>query len=838
MNLNIFEKITEKTSFAVYLDNFLSQKNRRRLSNIFAGVALFFLLITSLIKISFWQLNGFFALILSFVLSLVSNIPGIDITSVDIVSVQVIPFVSLPTINLFSGLHFWNGIMLISFILYLKVKLIGLYIKSFENNNISRIENSRKPSVAFDVLKVFHSVKHGDLVSTFLNSKVGLKVINRLGLERESIVEYLNSRSLVVDYNNDSSLYKIRTINDLSLFLYDDLSFHSFLDRNNIGISDIDLASRIVEEEVNYEIIHNRYFGKEVLSRSIKFVEAIVFCEASFLFKYTTEIKPFFAISYPNSLKVYADRAVTLFLNNRSINLFLIAESKENSIIIANLFTKSVGSAALGLDKQLLNFDVHKFISDVYSSDSFVNGLEQFFAEAANSGRNILLISDFFVLIKEAKKRDVDLLQILSPYVTSDSLTIICLMNDKEYSSGLFQKGISAQHFEEVHVTHDDNFAILKSIIPFLLDIEHKNKTVFSTQAIKKIIDVFKSNNECVLASEIKKVLLDLSKYSLISSKDIVKGEDVEKYLSLVTRPLPVLCHFDLSKISDFKRELEKNIVGQYRVVNNFLNAITNFLQGGCPKNNKILSFLLFQIDDVTKTRIISILSNTFYSEDNRILYLDMNVYSDIRGLSRLIGTLGGKKGTLPLLLDRMKSGVVAFNNLEKAHLSVQDFLAETIETGILRSSGGALIDCTQMIFISSLNLDSLSNDDVGDINESKESIIINEIRNMKILSPRCFDSFSVKTIFSPHSNDDVYEVTEVLLCDRSKLYKQNGIILNVDSFLIEKVLSYTRESIPNLSEISDIIKREVDPIIIKKKMYEAESNLYMITLKEDDFIN
>ncbi len=139
-------------------------------------------------------------------------------------------------------------------------------------------------------------------------------------------------------------------------------------------------------------------------------------------------------------------------------------------------------------------------------------------------------------------------------------------------------------------------------------------------------------------------------------------------------------------------------------------------------------------------------LAHELLGSESSLIRLDMSEYSEPHSISRLIGSPPGSVnyhggGQLTENLKKHPFAIVLLDEIEKAHPSVLKTFLQVFEEGRVTDSQGTVVDCRQVLFILTTNLEEekiLSMHQEGYNEEQILSVIQKNVS--KFLSPELYN--------------------------------------------------------------------------------------------------
>lgn len=840
--MSLFTK-SKKNNFilsSIYFDNILNLKARNLLSSIFGSISFILFTISALFKISTLNIGAGLASIVSLFLSLASYIYGIDFSNTEIIKVKLFPFFDSLNIYLFEGLHFWNGIMLFSFMFYVLIKLFGLMVRSSENSNIPFSRNNTNSNYSYPVAYIVSLMRNGDLIKSFCLSKYGKSILKRLCIDEEQIGVFIENRNDINKYSSSNILGGIQSLEDLARLISKDTYFRNWLDSHKIAIDDLVISSEIVQSQIDSTIIKNRYYGREALSKWVQLGRKLFLYTDDYIEKYADVPDSFSDNKSINQAPVYFNNVLNKILLGNTSNLYIYFDSSE--LLLFSEVISDSNLSSIKNDKRIISFDQKRFFNEVYSSESFIVELEGLLKQISNSSYTTFIIPDYSALSNFASDFDIDLESIIEPFLEDDNIQIVCISDYSQLSKLQIDKSYILDKFEQHNVSLKDFNLKIKIFLPIIFEIESEYNILFSVSAIKLLIENYNNlnnfdNNNLL----IKTIFLNLADYAINNNLTIISEFDIDKYLSLNSYPsLYRFRNFSPNKLLELESFLRKDIICPQYILSKISNSINRIFSERTLKDKKPISFIFFGGENYLKIKLIKALSLFFYGKNNKFIHLKMNDYSDSRGLSKLVGTLTGARGVFIEALRELNSGIIILDDISYAHASVQNYFADIIKNGYVYNSIGDCFDCSSYMFIATSSLGEMEISLYTNINSqnyySYNNSILDNIKKSSSIKNSLFDAFDEKVLFAPPDESDFYKIVKNALIDKSKDYSNDGIILVVNDFLIKKVLEYVVSLSFGSDQLYRIIEEIIEPIIKAKIAKNIGSHSSHIELFEQDF--
>jgi ATP-dependent Clp protease ATP-binding subunit ClpA len=227
-----------------------------------------------------------------------------------------------------------------------------------------------------------------------------------------------------------------------------------------------------------------------------------------------------------------------------------------------------------------------------------------------------------------------------------------------------------------------------------------------------------------------------------------------------------------LSSIEELKRLEEyllENIVGQEAAIKSLMRSLKLMASGLSGQS----SFLFVGPTGVGKTQLAKLLGEKFSGNFYKINCAE---YAGGHEYAKLIGSPPGyvghtEKSLLAEKAEKSNSWVFLFDEIEKAHHKLYDFLLSLLDDGTCTDNMGQVLDFSQSIFIFTSNqgVGEIKRESVGfmsskeEVSDSvSESVIKKSIK--RHFSPEFLNRIDDTVVFKPLSKKDVKDIAALHL--------------------------------------------------------------------------
>nr|APQ42898.1 ClpC1 [Babesia sp. Xinjiang]QAX26987.1 ClpC1 [Babesia sp. Xinjiang]QAX27018.1 ClpC1 [Babesia sp. Dunhuang] len=292
-------------------------------------------------------------------------------------------------------------------------------------------------------------------------------------------------------------------------------------------------------------------------------------------------------------------------------------------------------------------------------------------------------------------------------------------------------------------------------------------------------------------------------------------------------------------KLKHKKTELSYIYLYLYRYFktnNNLLEPVVKSINNmfyNTNENKPLGNFLLCGTSGTGKTELAKILSYILFKSTKYLIKLNMSEYMEKHSISKIIGSPPGYVGYNDSneFINKVKSykmSIILFDEIEKAHKSINDLMLQILEEGKLTLANGDLLKFNNsfVIFTSNLGCD-------GDILTCTNR----EIYNYNILN-------SIKNFFRPEfisrlNNILLFNPIKLSMCFtlfssiQKKLNILNSINIDyIDYFLQTELIKYSYNmfyGLRPLYKLNELLFNKIKEHINKFSKLNYKNNIYLL---------
>jgi ATP-dependent Clp protease ATP-binding subunit ClpB len=193
--------------------------------------------------------------------------------------------------------------------------------------------------------------------------------------------------------------------------------------------------------------------------------------------------------------------------------------------------------------------------------------------------------------------------------------------------------------------------------------------------------------------------------------KEEVTADDVAEIVARWTGiPVTRMMEGERERLTRLESVLASRVVGQHEAVQAVSNAVRRSRAGLQDPNRPIGSFIFLGPTGVGKTETARALAEFLFDDEHAMIRIDMSEYMEKHAVARLIGAPPGyigfeEGGQLTEAVRRRPYSVVLFDEIEKAHQDVFNFLLQILDDGRLTDSQGRTVDFKNTVIIMTSNI-------------------------------------------------------------------------------------------------------------------------------------
>lgn len=647
---------------------------------------------------------------------------------------------------------------------------------------------------------LFHTRQH-DYVSGFLLSEYGIRILLRAGIDHTAIMLFAEHRKPQIDLQVlNAPGTKIKTLSQFSALLPRvDKEFELFLLTHSITVEDFKASAQWVERQIFNEKSKERWWSREHLTAGPGIGDAFAYGETYSVDKYSRSITS--ETSYKNIdenspfRKESEEKLEAILAKEDSANALLIGEAGVGEMDVVALLAKRIerGHALPELlRKHVLIVDFESLIAATTDKQTFEKKFTSVINQAVSAGNVIIMIQDLPACLRSGAAVGVDVMELLDFYLSSSATQIIATSNLEEFHQQLENNGNVMKHFDTVQIEEAELGTVVRVLEDRAVLLEKKYHVLFTYPALKAIAESADQYFPYgVMPGKAIDLLLEILPELEQKGISTIEKKHVLEIITLKTGiPVGAIGAEEKKKLQNLEEAMKKRVIDQDAAVIAIANALRRVRSGISSIDRPIGTFLFLGPTGVGKTETAKALAATYFSDEDKLLRLDMSEYSGGDSLERLIGSVDNKRaGTLSTLVRENPYGVLLLDEFEKATRDVHNLFLQIFDEGFFSDMYGKRVMMRNMILIATSNAGSSfiweaskRGDKVPNLKDQLVELIIKD----KIYSPELLNRFDDIIVFEPLGVPSLRKIARIMLDGLYWKLQKKGITLSITDDLID----------------------------------------------------
>lgn len=749
-----------------------------------------------------------------------------------------------------------NGIFLIALAVWLLMKMLSFYSRSYFYYVEALLERgvtgAQTPysTPNYEVCDIYYETKHGDLLKSFCLSKYGRNITRRAGIADATIDDYLKNRKTVVNWNElESDLRQTFTLRDLAdIIVEKDPDFYQFIFELGVRKRELIGPAEWVERSIKKKKQKQRFWGKTALGQSKSFGSEFAYGGAYVLGKYGTDLSSKAIGGGSNFAFVYGNEQIKqieiVLSREKEANAILVGEEGSGKMDVILDFARDITNGYTNpklKHRRVMAFDAKSFIAGMKDKQSLETGLIKLLNDAVKAGNIILVIEDLPGFIQSGLALDSDVMSLVDAYLTGSSLQVIATADNARFHQYIEPNNAIMQRFEKVVLTEPPEESLLRILEEVAEATERRNPVYFTYPAVVEIIKGAEHYfSDGVMPDKAIDLMVELVPTMLAKGGHLIKKMDVLEFIRQKTNiPVGNISDEERIRLMNLEELMKKQVVGQVQAVEIIANAMRRARAGVRSMERPIGNFLFLGPTGVGKTETAKALANVYFGSEGAMGRLDMTEYQGEDGLSRMIGSMDGTPGALPVLLKEQPYGVVLLDEFEKTNTKVLDVFMQIFDEGIFHDAQGRKVNARNTIFIATSNagapLIRAAIKEGKDLDKVKKEILDQIIEQGKI-KPELFNRFDGIILFHPLTVPEYRIIAEFMLKKLQKRLREKSVSLVINDIIIQALLAHGVDpdmgARPMARAVQELVEQKVAEKIISGKLLPGASLEFTL----DDF--
>lgn len=501
------------------------------------------------------------------------------------------------------------------------------------------------------------------------------------------------------------------------------------------------------------------------------------------------------------------EQLVLILMKTQKGNAVITGPAGAGKTALVELFARAIDK---GLAPEhwrnaiLFEVSLSKLLAGTMYRGQFEERLDKLLNELKDNPQTILFIDEMHLLWGAGRTSEsaMDASNILKPFLASGEIKMIGATTTEDYHRYIARDSALERRFEVLPLAPPSGELLQNLVASMAESIHQKTGVQIAEQAVSAVVDLtdryLPQRNQPDKAIN----LLDLAaaKARMAGAEVVTKSMLMNILADQTGQPISELDAHGQNLLAGMESRINRQLIGQTEAVGQVMRAIIyrrQFTDHGKERN--LGTFLFAGSTGVGKTELGRILAREFYGSEGRLLHIDLAEYTHSATASRLIGSAPGlvgheNPGLLAEFLHESGSGVILFDELEKADPDIRDFLLGILDNGRARTGKGELLSTRGCIIIVTTNV--LTQEDLtikgfgfASLQEEKKAADLLG----KHFPPEFLGRFDELILFRSLSQDDLRAIVGLRLDETLSRFGEQGVQVDFDrevlvDYLLEKL--------------------------------------------------
>ncbi len=685
----------------------------------------------------------------------------------------------------------------------------------------------------FEIAEILKS-DPGNPTRALAVSTVGREILIRAGLEPRLFAELqssLDPNSFVWPVDQTYTIERF-----VRILIEHDEAFMRSLFKQGISKDDLIGSAEWVATRINNYKLHKRKWGKESLGRIPGLAKDWSYGYVYYLEKYALPIDSTSAyqeVSLDTHHHEKEAREIEgILARGREANVLLVGKEGVGKLEIMARVAKEIsrGNIFPQLEhKKIYVVDGQAIISSNSGKNTFEETLRLVFTEAAKAGNIILVITDLHAVIQSAQAVGSDLISLLDPYLTSNSLQIVGITNEQAYFGLLERIPKIIQRFDKVDVAEADRSNSLRVVLEKATMLEYRYHFIATYPAMAKLVDnANRYITSGVMPDKALDILLEFSTLAQQNHQSIITKKAIDEFFTQKTNiPVGEIKQEERETLMQLESRLHARVIGQEEAVKAVATTMRRSRAGVQNPDRPIGSFLFLGPTGVGKTEVSKALAQAFFGSEESMMRFDMSEYKTYDALDKLIGSFqSGQSGTLVKALKQKPYGLLLLDEFEKSTDQVKDLFLQILDEGKFSDMNGNMVNAQNTIIIATSNAGAdtiwqLFKQGKNPANFKQD--LINKIISEGVYKPELLNRFDGIVVFHPLGEPALLQIANLMLAKlKKRILSNKGIEVDFAQEVVAIIA--TKGSNPQFGArpMNRYIQEHIEQIIADKIITEG----------------
>lgn len=438
--------------------------------------------------------------------------------------------------------------------------------------------------------------------------------------------------------------------------------------------------------------------------------------------------------------------------------------------------------------KKIIELNLNSMIAGTNYRGDFEKRFENVISYLKKEGNVILFIDEIHCMkglgSTSSSKTDMDLSNMLKPYLSSGEISCIGATTQDEYKNSIEKDKALDRRFKVVQL-REPSVEETKVIVSYKKSsYEQFHKVKLSEIVSDKIVDL---TNRFISKGSFPDKAFDVidmcAALAVIQKKKTINEDMAIEVISRITNVKKEQIAGLASSTLVLESGLKKKIFGQDKAIKVIAEKIMVAKSGLTSPLKPLASFLMIGTTGVGKTEVVNEVSKQM---NMQLLRLDMSEYSEKGSASKLIGTSAGyvgydDGGKLTDYVSNNPHSVILFDEIEKADKSIYNLFLQILDYGKITDGSGREVDFrnTLIFMTSNAGVEAFDTSSIGFVASANADNERFEKEVNKIFPPEFRNRISKIVMFEKLKKETMISLVDKNLTILKEKLKEKEIDLN-----------------------------------------------------------
>jgi len=446
----------------------------------------------------------------------------------------------------------------------------------------------------------------------------------------------------------------------------------------------------------------------------------------------------------------------------------------------------------------------------------------------------IIFIDELHLLVGagRAEGAPMDGANLLKPFLSRGTFRLIGATTVAEYHRYVAGDEALARRFQEIRLEEPDESLVFEMVNRQVQGLVQHHGVAIAPAIAREAIHL--TNRHVPNRAQPDKTL-DLVDSASVGvrrrgGKELVLDDLLETLSRQTGRPINALTGRDRASLRGLAGRLKKRIIGQDHAVEMVAATLAQRRQDLGPPDRGLGTFLFAGDTGVGKTELARTIAAEFFGDARSLLHLDMAEYSDLGGVNKLIGSAPGyvgseKGGKLTAWLHSQGSGIIIFDEIEKAHPTVIRLLLGLLDNGRIASARGENMDSRQCVVILTTNAVTAEAMNRGHLGFKKTQAKLDPVELLTDSFPREFlGRLDEIILFNQLGDEQIRAILKLRLDEAiARLRRKDIEVVYEEDRILAYLLAHLKETHSGARGIARVLEQKlIQPIALAMLEYDG----------------